>query len=315
MNKIFEGGNAIEARPMTQDETKKTYDWVIKNIFPIFKISDKIDARPIGSFGKKKGDQTSGDIDIAVGIDQLAGANGISVDSVLDYVDEELKKKGYETSKARGFNQVSFGVPINGDPKLGIGQIDFMFTDSLKWSDFMYHSPDFSKFESKYKGLYRNILLMKVISNAERKATKVTPEGQTEEYQSYVVRLNQGVVRVTKSYAGKKGLLKNPKLLKDQDKFVTNTPEEVVDIAFGKDVNPSDVMTFENTWERVTDPNFIHKDKLENIVKEFVKQIKATKVPIPSEVEKEYPQYVNESKSLKYIKLFEEFKNSFNDEI
>ena len=37
MNKMFEGGNAIDARPMTQDETKKTYDWVIKNIFPIFK--------------------------------------------------------------------------------------------------------------------------------------------------------------------------------------------------------------------------------------------------------------------------------------
>tara|TARA_R110001592_G_scaffold120545_3_gene324974 strand:- start:50639 stop:51583 length:945 start_codon:yes stop_codon:yes gene_type:complete len=309
MNKIFEGGNAIEARPMTQDETRKTYDWVIKNIFPIFKISDKIDARPIGSFGKKKSDQTSGDIDIAIGIDQLAGVNGISVESVLNFVDDELKKKGYETSKVRGFNQVSFGVPINGDPKLGIGQIDFMFTDSLKWSDFMYHSPDFSKFESKYKGLYRNILLMKIISNADRKATKLTDTGETEEYQSYVVRLNQGVVKVTKSFKGKKGLLKNPKLLKDQDKFITNTPEEVASIAFGPNVLPSDIMTFEDTWNQFTSPTFIYKNKFDKMLKEFILQIKRTKVPIPSEVELEYPQLIESKKSsvLKYVKLFEEF--------
>ena len=312
MNKMFEGGNAIDARPMTQDETKKTYDWVIKNIFPIFKISDKIDARPIGSFGKKKSDQTSGDIDIAIGIDQLAGANGISVESVLSFVDDELKKKGYETSKVRGFNQVSFGVPINGYPKLGIGQIDFMFTDSLKWSDFMYHSPDFSKFESKYKGLYRNILLMKIISNADRKATKLTDAGETEEYQSYVVRLNQGVVKVTKSFKGKKGLLKNPKLLKDQDKFITNTPEEVASIAFGPNVLPSDIMTFEDTWNQFTSPTFVHKNKFDKMLKEFILQIKRTKVPIPSEVESEYPQLI-ESKKLKYVKLFEEFKELKNN--
>ncbi len=176
----------------------------------------------------------------------------------------------------------------------------------------MYHSPDYSKFESKYKGLYRNILLMKIISNADRKTTKLTDAGETEEYQSYVVRLNQGVVKVTKSFKGKKGLLKNPKLLKDQDKFITNTPEEVASIAFGPNVLPSDIMTFEDTWNQFTSPTFVHKNKFDKMLKEFILQIKRTKVPIPSEVESEYPQLI-ESKFLKYVKLFEEFKRLKNN--
>jgi hypothetical protein len=290
---INEGGNAVdEARPMTQEETKTTYAWLVKNVYPLLGIIDGSDAKPIGSFGKKKADQTSGDIDIAVAVDRIAGINGISVESVLEFVKEKLDKAGYPGEISKGFNQVSFGVPIGGDSNAGIGQIDFMFTDSLTWSEFMYHSPDFTAAESKYKGLYRNILLMKIISNSKRAATKLTDAGEVEEYESYVVRLNQGVVKVTKSYAGKKGLLKNPKLLKDQDQFISNTPEEVTRIAFGEGIEPSDIMTFENIWMRFTDPKFIHRDKFDSILKEFIQQIKITHVPIPTEVEEEYPNMI-----------------------
>jgi len=302
--KLYEGGSAIsDSRPMSQEETKLTYEWIVKKIYPIFGIIDKIDAKPIGSYGKKATGQTSGDIDIAVATDVIAGNNHISVNSVLDFVEDKLKSLGYDTSKAKGFNQVSFAVPINGNYANGIGQVDFMFTDSLNWSEFIYHSPDFSKFESKYKGLYRNILLMKIISNAKRKTTKITDSGETEEYESYVVRLNQGVVQVTKSFKGKTGLVKNANLLKDQDKFITNTPEEVSNILFGPSVQPSDIMTFEDLWRQFTNPKFIHKDKFNQILKEFIQQIKITKVPIPTEIEFEYPNFINENLAIK----------SFND--
>jgi len=136
--------------------------------------------------------------------------------------------------------------------------------------------------------------------------------GETEEYNSYVIRLNQGIVNVTKSYKGKRGLLKNPKLLRDQDKFITNTPKELVELFFSPNIQVKDIMTFEDLWAIFTGPDFIHKDKFDDILEEFVKQIKRTKVPIPTEVENDYPNFVSENAQSQshYIKLFENFKGS-----
>ena len=286
---VNEGGNAVEeSRPLTQAEIDKTYAYVIKNVYPIIGLTEAT-AKPIGSFKKKAADQTSGDIDIAVLADQIASTHGITLDQVLDFMEAALSGAGYHSVKSKGFQQVSIGVPIEGDKKKGIAQIDLMVTDNLDFSTFMYHSPDFTQSESKYKGLYRNILLMNIISNSKRETTKLTDKGEIEEYKSYVLRLNQGVVAVAKSFMGKKGLVKNPTLLKDQDKFISNTPEVITELAFGPDVPPSEIMTFENIWRRTTDPNFIHKDKLEDILKEFNVRILQTKVPIPSECVEKYP--------------------------
>jgi len=286
---LNEGGNAVsEARPITQAEVDGTYDYVIKKILPLLGIEEEA-IRPIGSFKKKAPDQTSGDIDIAVSIDRVAGVNGIALGEVLDFIDDKMKKSGYPPSTNRGLGQVSIGVPVEGDPKKGFAQIDLMLTDNLDFSTFMYFSPDFTKAESKYKGLYRNILLMMVIGNSKRESTKLTDKGEIEEYQSYVLRLNQGVVQVAKSFMGAKGLVKTPKLLKDQDRFITNTPEVITELAFGPDVSPSDIMTFENIWKRVTDKKFIHRDKLDSILNDFKNRILQTKVPFPTECVEQYP--------------------------
>lgn len=286
---LNEGGNAIEdSRPLKQSEIDQTYKYVIKEVYPLLSLTEDT-ARPIGSFKKKMPDQTSGDIDIAVLADQIAGQNGISLDEVLDFMTKKLKDSGYSTVPSKGFQQVSIGVPIEGNSKNGFAQIDLMLTDNLDFSTFMYHSPDFTKAESKYKGLYRNILLMNIISNSKRETTKLTDKGEIEEYRSYVLRLNQGVVSVTKSFMGSKGLLKAPKLLKDQDKFVTNTPEIITEIAFGPNIPISEIMTFENIWRRVTDPKFIHKDKLDSILTDFKNRISQTKVPFPSECVEKFP--------------------------
>lgn len=289
LESLNEGGNAVEeSRPLTQAEIDKTYAYVIQNVFPIIGLTEDT-AKPIGSFKKKAADQTSGDIDIAVLADQIASKHGISLDQVLDFMEAALSGAGYHSVKSKGFQQVSIGVPIEGDKKNGIAQIDLMLTDNLEFSTFMYHSPDFTKAESKYKGLYRNILLMNIISNSKRETTKLTDAGEIEEYKSYVLRLNQGVVSIAKSFMGKKGLVKNPTLLKDQDKFITNTPEVITELAFGKDVPPAEIMTFEDIWRRTTDPNFIHKDKLELILKDFNDRILQIKVPIPIECVEKYP--------------------------
>lgn len=289
---LIEGGNAVEeARPLKQDEVIETYKWVEKNVFSKLGLDGEgIDAIPIGSYGKKPQDVTSGDIDIAVSIDKLAGANGIAIEDVLEWLDNKLKSLGYSTKMARGFVQVSFGAPVSGNFKNGVAQVDLMLSGNLDWSRFMYHSPNFIESESKYKGMYRNTLLMSIVSESMREVTKSTPSGEVEEYKSYVIRLEKGIYQVAKTFMGKKGsLVKTATLLHDQDKFITNTPEEVVKFAFGETVQPSDVMTFENTWKLVMDPGFKHVAKLSGILKRFRDYLLAAKMPIPSEAVKDYP--------------------------
>jgi hypothetical protein len=165
-----------------------------------------------------------------------------------------------------------------------------MLSGNLDWSRFMYHSPNFIESESKYKGMYRNTLLMSIISESMREITKTTDKGEVEEYKSYVIRLEKGIFQVAKTFMGKKGsLVKTATLLHDQDKFITSTPEEVVKFAFGEGVNPSDVMTFENTWKLLMDPNFIHAGKVLGILNRFKTYLLSAKMPMPSEAVADYP--------------------------
>ena len=286
---LNEGGNAIvSSRPIKQSEIDLTYEYVIKKILPILGLTEDF-VRPIGSFKKKDAEQTSGDIDIAVLAERIAGQNALTLDEVLKYAEAALKGSGYEASMNKGFQQVSVGVPVEGKEGNGIAQIDLMLTDNLDFSTFMYHSPDFTKAESKYKGLYRNILLQNIISNSKRENTKLTDKGEVEEYKSYVLRLNQGIVQVTKSFMGAKGIVKTDKLLKELDKFITSTPEAICEQAFGPSVPVAEIMNFEDIWNHVIDPKFIHKDKLESILKDFKARILSTKVPFPTECVEQYP--------------------------
>lgn len=289
---LTEGGNAVEeARPLTQDEVVETYKWVEKNIFPKIGLDGEgTDAFPIGSYGKKPATMTSGDIDVAVSIDKIAGVNGIALEETLDWLDKKLISLGYLTKVSKGFVQVSFGAPINGSFKNGVAQVDLMLSGNLDWSKFMYHSPNFIESESKYKGMYRNTLLMSIVSESMKETTKKTETGETEEYKMYVIRLEKGIYQVAKTFMGKKGgLVKTATLLHDQDKFVTSTPEEVVKFAFGEGVQPSDVMTFENVFALVDSSKFIHANKRNEILKRFKDYLLAAKMPTPSEAVEKYP--------------------------
>ena len=289
---VNEGGNAVEeSRPLTQKEVIKTFEWTEKNVLPLLGLDGNgVDYSPIGSYAKKTEDVTSGDIDIAVSVDKIAGVNGLTFEEVLPWLDEKLKSLGYSTKMVRGFEQISFGAPIDGDYKNGIGQVDLMLSTDLNWSKFMYHSPNFIIGESKYKGMYRNVLLMSIVSEMFKESSKLTPEGDTEQYKQYVIRLEKGIFQVEKSFMGKKGsLIKTANLLKDQDKFITNTPEDVVELAFGEGVKPLEVMTFEDAWNRLQSPKFPHKKKLDQILNRFKTYILASKMPLPSEAVEAYP--------------------------
>ena len=146
----------------------------------------------------------------------------------------------------------------------------------------MYHSPDFRTAESMYKGAYRNLLLMAAIGNCFREITKETDKGETAEYQAYVIRLNQGVVQVRKSFEGKRGLLKNAALLKEFDKEITRVPQDIVDLLFNGGHNVSEIMTYEGLKSLIEGGDFKYPGKRKDIMKEYVKKLEDAKLPLPS---------------------------------
>ena len=284
---ISESGNAIaQSRPFEQHEVAKTLEWIEKNVFPHIGIDGLgADAAVIGSAGKKNPGETSGDIDIAVSADKIAGHLDTSLAKVLFEMNDLLKSKGMDTSMAVGFQQVSIAAPIEGNSKNGVGQVDLMLSRDINWSTFMYHSPDFTKDESKYKGAYRNILLMSAIGKSFVEILDQTDEGETKEYEAYVIRLNQGVVKVRKSFVGKRGLVKNAKLLKDFDKEITNVPEQIADLLFtGADVG--DLMTYESLRDLINSGQFKFPEKRKEIFEEFEVKLGMSGLPLPEDMAK-----------------------------
>ena len=86
---ILESGNSVEnAQPFRQDQVQSTIDWVAKNIFPqIGLVGIDDDCAVLGSAGKKLADQTSGDIDLGVSADKIAGHLGVSLENALFALD------------------------------------------------------------------------------------------------------------------------------------------------------------------------------------------------------------------------------------
>ena len=283
---INESGNSIEdAVAINQVDVMPTAKWVEANVFPkIGLVGLDDDAAIIGSAGKKLPEQTSGDVDIAVSADKIAAFLGTSLQNVLFELNTKLKSLGYQTRMAPGFNQVSIGAPIAGDPKKGTAQIDLMLSTDLDWSRFIYHSPDFRIAESRYKGAYRNLLVMAAIGQSFRKITAETEAGETKEFEAYVVRLNQGIVQVRKSFEGKKGLLKNAALLRDFDKFITNTPSDVVALLFNGKHVPNDINTYEKLKALLDSTDFKYGEVKNAIFKDFEQKLIDAKLPLPEDL-------------------------------
>ena len=285
---INESGNSIEdAQPITQADVIPTAKWVETNVLHKIGLNGlDDDSAIIGSAGKKLDIHTSGDIDLAISADKIAAELGVSLQSVLFSLNDKLKSLGLSTKLAPGFNQVSIGAPIAGDYKKGVVQVDLMLSTDLDWSRFIYHSPDFRIAESRYKGAHRNLLLMAAIGQSFKKVVSATEAGETKEFEAYVVRLNQGIVQVRKSFEGKKGLLKNAALLKDYDKFVTNTPQQVVDLLFTGTHKPADLNTYEKTKDLIESNDFRFPELRISIYKDFEQKVIDSKLPVPEDLPK-----------------------------
>jgi hypothetical protein len=280
---IREGGNLFDGTVgIKQTLVKGTMEDIFRKVLkPMGLQGIDTDVFVLGSAGKKSANELSGDLDIGISADQIASANGLKLSEVYDWVVDTLESMGYETAKVSGFSQVSIAYPIKGD-KGNYVQVDFMMSNNLEWTKFAYIAPDFSKSESKYKLVYRNLLLAACVSIFDMKVLKQTKEKIPVEVRKYALRWNDGVYSTVKSFASKTGgILKVGKLLKNKDVFVTQTPEELVDMFLGSQYTPNDIRTFEGIYDIVFNQESNVK-RYRNLIKQkFIESLTKSKLPIP----------------------------------
>ena len=326
---ILEGGKAVAGRRILQSEVPSIVDKVDEILSGLGLVKGE-DWDMVGSAGKKKAEDTSGDIDICIKKDRMMevlnssdGKNGVFNDLA-----KYLEGLGYDRYAVQtGFSQVSFGMPINDADD--IIQIDFILTRSLEWSRFAQSSPDYTKDESKYKGHVRNVLMMCIVKYCFKRTTKrVTLDDDSVvdgEAEMYVIRLTDGLYKTRKNWLGKRDpILKKPKLMSEYDELITDTPQGLIDLIFEDGVTVDDFLSFETLFAAFMSDKFKFPENRERILIGYIMSLDGQKIEIPSEIPQEYVDKAREKerlaaereaynsehgikRSIKHIETFESF--------
>jgi len=296
---IEEGGKAVEnVSPIKAEYQKATFkDFEDKVLKGVLKLNKK-EYKPLGSTFKKLPGASSGDMDIAVGVNALAENFKVSTDKVLNELYKVLNSHFPNLSVAllSGFNIVSIAWPISSNDKtetlLGSVQIDLMLTNDTDFSSFLFHSPDFTvKNPSQYKGLYRTEFLKSIFHSLPiSKITKYFEDEFDGKYKGDIKELGRlllntnGLHYQIKSFVGKRGKVKNGKVLNNE--FITKNPAEIVKAALGPKATIKDTDSFESIWKAFNRTSFPFKSMKERkkIVKYFVGVLNTKKLPIPEQI-------------------------------
>ena len=167
---LSEGGNVFkdaQGVPVTQRINKAdipgTVAWLEKLTgLDLTEVKDEsgIPVKWLGSTGRKS---DSGDLDLAVDANEITKAE---LKGLLDNWARQNKQDPREWTKLTG-EAVHFKTPIQGDPKRGFAQTDFMFMPNMDWGTFWLGGGA----GSAYKGVFRNVLMSSIAKALGLKAS------------------------------------------------------------------------------------------------------------------------------------------------
>lgn len=170
MMNLNEGGNVFKdakGQPLTQRikqaDIPSTVAWLEKLTgLDLTKQKDEagIPIKWLGSTGKKP---DSGDLDLAVDANEITKAE---LKGRLDTWATKHKQDPRDWTRLTG-EAVHFKTPIQGDPKRGYVQTDFMFMPDMEWGTFWLGGGT----GSAYKGVFRNILMSSIAKALGLKAS------------------------------------------------------------------------------------------------------------------------------------------------
>ena len=182
---LNEGGSMPGVGPIHIDEIEPTLDALER----VLKIDLKNNV--LGSVGKK---EFSGDIDVAIQVDP---------DKIPELVKRlERTPEIMDIAKSSVIMTKVKIVDYNPDkqttkPRTGFVQVDFMPGDP-GWMKTYYHSP--SEKESKYKGVFRNIMIATICAIYNRKDSEQRiDDGRPVESERWMWSPSDGLVRIRRT--------------------------------------------------------------------------------------------------------------------
>ena len=184
-NKIFEGGAMPGVGPIHIDEINPTLDALEKT------LGIDLKNNVLGSVGKK---EFSGDIDVAIQVNPDAIPDLVKKIEASPLVLDIAKSSVIMTKvKIVDFDQTKQTTK----PRTGYVQVDFMPGDP-GWMKTYYHSP--SETESKYKGVFRNIMIATIAAVLDRKDSEEKIEdGRPVESERWMWSPADGLVRIRRT--------------------------------------------------------------------------------------------------------------------
>lgn len=268
MTTLSEGGAMPGVGAIHIDEIKPT----LTNLEKILGIDLKNNT--LGSVGKK---EFSGDIDIALEIkpeDIPAFVEKLEkIPEVLDIAKSsvimtKVKISDYDPNKQ-----------IEGKPRTGYVQVDFM-PGNPGWLKTYYHAPH--EKDSKYKGVFRNILIASIAAHLDRKdSEQKIPDGRPLKSERYMWSPTDGLVRVLRTpELNKKG---NGYTKKNKNTIIDGpykNPDEIAKVL--KLDNADDLYSYE-TLRNAMDKNY-SIDLVNLILKDFADNSIIKDVGVPTDI-------------------------------
>ena len=272
-----ESGSAPGVGPIHRDEIEATLK-PLSNALGVDLVS-----QALGSVGKK---QFSGDIDVAIKIppekidefgEMLKNHPLILYYAKTSVYITKIKIQNYDPNREMfdPKTKKSLGVP---EGRTGFVQLDFMPGDP-KWMKTYYHSPH--EEDSKYKGVYRNIMIASIAGRLNVAASdEKTEDGRPMDMERWMWSSN-GLVRVRRTPVPKK----------NGEGYTKKNNNEVIDGPYYDDASiakklqldsPADMDSFE-TLLIAMQKNY-SKELTATIIDDFKRNGVIQKMGIPDEI-------------------------------
>lgn len=292
---LKEGGGAVsDVDRINQENVEDTLKEISKKIIKPLKITEK-DIGLLGSTGKRKPGGSSGDIDIAIDANKVLRANAIKIaDNLFSFIGDKAKNISNDVVINKGTGVISLPFPISntdGKQKNKKVQLDLMIVDNLDLAKFNFWSPH--EEQSKWKGIYRNILLSSMASVMNFKVLEKGYDENNKEipvlFKRNFIDLKRGLMRGLQTRIGKSGkLFAKGRKQTIETKVLENQPEGMVKAILGPSFTIKDAETFESLFKILDNPKYLYKNKKKEVIDTFLAVIaKSHKgLVVPDEMEK-----------------------------
>lgn len=261
------GGNALQG---TVRINQCNSNVTLKKIYAEFSrfLPEGTKMAALGSIDKKRYNDTSGDIDMAV---------EATWDEVLMAV--KMSHRVYREMKSVGIIFVEFPIGNSQCNQAGqYVQLDLMVVDNIEYAKWAYHSPCY--WESQWSGLYRN----RVNFNIAKYCQLSYEDDNT--WTRYWITHQDGLMwgRQT-NISPKTGKVGKTIHLVGQKNYITKDPDKIVSFLYGTQYKANDILTFEQALNALMESSSYHGDRLPQILKGIKQSILDKGVPVPDILE------------------------------